>query len=112
MIITSNRFEGETYQCYECKKKIESEQVNRETWECDDCKKKIVIDIGKKNGMLVRLHPNEVTEFDYVVDQYYKEFRTVKGVTPVKGGFKIGVADHGGVNVSVVEFVNCLWRDQ
>lgn len=112
MIITSKRFEGETYECYECKKKIESEQVNRETWECDKCKKKIIIDIGKKNGMLVRLRPNQVTEFDYVVDQVYKEFHSVKGFTPVKGGFKIGVANHGGINVKENEFVNCLWRDQ
>ncbi|QWI17617.1 hypothetical protein EXW48_17310 [Bacillus wiedmannii] len=112
MIITSKHFEGETYQCYECKKKIESEQVNRETWECDACKKKIVIDIGKKNGMLVRLHPNEVTEFDYVLEQYYKEFRGVKGVNIVKGGYRINVAGYTGVNVRVNEFVNCLWRDQ
>lgn len=112
MIITSKRFEGETYRCYECDKKIESEEVNRETWECDVCKKKIIIDIGKENGMIVRLHPNKVTKFDYVLDQYYKEFRSLKGVTPVKGGYLINVAGYGGVKVKVGEFVNCSWRDQ
>lgn len=112
MIITTKRFEDETYQCYECNEMIESEKVNRETWECDKCKKKIVIDIGKENGMLVRLHPNKVTKFDYVVDQVHKEFHSVKGYTPIKRGFIIGIANHGGVNVRENEFVNCLWRDQ
>ncbi|PFA00663.1 hypothetical protein CN375_04235 [Bacillus cereus] len=111
MKLTANRFENETYKCLECNEVIESENVNRETWKCNRCKEKIVIGIGEKSGMLIRIRPNEVRQYDSVFDQYDRVFLEVKG-DPFDCGeyYYIPVAGHGKVKVVANDFVNCMWR--
>ncbi|MCU4770745.1 hypothetical protein [Bacillus toyonensis] len=112
MRITTEHFKNETYECYECRKEIGSEDVNRETWECVVCGEKVIINIGKSNGVLVRLTPGEVTETDSVLLQSDGEFHDLKGINIKNKKYYFGVAGYRMVEVKFNEFVNCMWRDQ
>ncbi|MEB9506426.1 hypothetical protein P4J13_21060 [Bacillus anthracis] len=107
MRIISARFKNESYNC-DCNEEIESEKVNRETWECNECKEKIAIDIGSIRDELVRLHPNEISKYDYVFNRSEEEFCAVKDILHYNGKYYICIEGYGKIKVEAYEFVDCM----
>lgn len=100
-------FENEEYSCVNCNRELLDEEVNEDTWRCDECNSKISIDIGIRHK-LVRLHPEEMTDFDMVYDQYTEEFHGIMGIKQRKDIYHIGVKGYRAIPVREEELVHCM----
>jgi DNA-directed RNA polymerase subunit RPC12/RpoP len=112
MKITTVQFENETYRCRECDKSLSENEVITDTWKCDECGKKILINKPNEKLSMVRLYPNEMTEEDWVFDQYTEKFYQLKGITFKGGNYQIGIKEYRAVKLKEDDLVNCMWNDQ
>jgi len=107
-----NKAFDDFYECGECEKELSISDIDTSDWTCKECKEKVVIYSTETKRPLIRLFSTEVNKSDFIFNYHQGEFVEIRGITELtnKKQRMFGLANYGGQEVGLKDFVDCLWR--